>query len=1676
MALVRSFVRLSLAVSLFLLFSTAARSQILSIGDDTSVPVPGVGHDYIKLFDETVNPANGSVSLRIQVPMPTGRGLTIPFGFNYDSNGANHMVGNEKGGNIWLANAGYLSQGGWSYAVPRLNSTGFSVSGGSPPQSTWTCGYETNFMFQDANGGRHPLRLGSAYIVYANGDPDVCDPTVPNGGDEETVATLLNATQSFPSTATVSDRDGTIYYFSYILNHGETSGSTDLPSYIEDRNGNRIVITDTTSPNNSGTFSIADTANRTVISSSGFGPSGTTNSISVSGLTQPYKITWETVNASYSVPVTPLGTAPPIGYCSGIAGVSDSLVVVKSIALPNGQSYQFTYDSTYGLLKQIIYPTGASITYTWKINPNSEYAGLESAYGQTNYCQYQYGTPVLATRQVSFNGSTPALTQTFTYAPTTWETGGQTWSRKSTTVSAYDNILSKTAQTIYNYVPVAYDGSYNDPFGNVGYTVAAEVPTESSVVYYNWGNTTTPLRTINKTWYEQYAIENEQTVLDNGASSNTVYCYVGTSCAPNIPIQLQTKSEYGFTGSLARSTSYSYQSFLNTLGPISERPCSVVVSDGNSNRYAETDYFYDGTSSLCSAESAGGSTSAVANLPQNTHDETTFGPSVTTPRGNATKITKQCFVGSQSCTNSSTTATYDETGQILTSVNACGNASCSDVTATSYTTTYSYVDNYDSPPSANTNTYLTKITNPLGQYSSFKYKYSDGQLLQSTDPNGLITSYEYDIQPTGCSFQDYLDRLGQVNDPDGGVTTYCYNDTPSTPSVTTSKTINSSKTLVITSIMDGIGHVAHTQVTSDPQGFVYTDTAYDGSGNVYTVSNPYRSCGGADPTSSCGTTTYLYDTLKRKTSTAYQDGSVLTTAYCGPSTLVADPTLRWRRSVTDGLGRLVEVDEPNSLTAEVHSNGCVAGGDPIWVTSYTLDPLNNLTNVLQNGSHARTFTYDSLSRLLTSANPEVNTITYTYDANSNVQTKTDARAIETTYGYEALNREISRSYSNGDPTVTMSYDQSACLGLAACENIGHRTTRTDGTGSEEWAYEVNTTLSSERQDQRTLTIGSGTVTRVNKEYFDAAGNITQEIYPSGRIVNYTYDAAGRPSTAADSANGITYATGWQTGLPSGCVATAVCYTPQGSFYGLSIGQASYSTGLNIAHSYNSRLQPQEFRASSAAGNAIDITYNFVDSATGKNAGHVNGITNNLDSTRSQTFTYDQLNRVITAQTTSTYATSPAHCWGETYTFDAWANLDAITATTNSNYTGCTEESGFSYTADGNNHLAGFSYDGAGNTTSDTVYSTYLWDGENQLESVNGVSYTYDGDGRRASKAGSKLYWYGAGDEILAETDTSGNYLNDYIFFNGKRVAVLPAGSSAEYYVEDSLGSSRVLTNYAGTPCYDADFMPFGGERAYTNTCSQNYKFEGKERDAETGNDDFGARYYSNRFGRWLSADWSNAPAPVPYANITNPQTLNLYAMVVDDPETSADLDGHCCEAEAEVAQEEVDKIAGPLIDSAESAGPVTGAIAQVASEGVALGIAFYGLIDSFTSLNNARATLKMEEAKAANDLALRRLNAQASQRGKGNQRETQFERMTDDEVSRIARDKNDPRREAAKREEKARGQRRSSANREDKKKKKTPPVQPAKPDKAKTPAPPQPVPPVPVPVKPPPGGCPENSC
>jgi RHS repeat-associated protein len=87
-----------------------------------------------------------------------------------------------------------------------------------------------------------------------------------------------------------------------------------------------------------------------------------------------------------------------------------------------------------------------------------------------------------------------------------------------------------------------------------------------------------------------------------------------------------------------------------------------------------------------------------------------------------------------------------------------------------------------------------------------------------------------------------------------------------------------------------------------------------------------------------------------------------------------------------------------------------------------------------------------------------------------------------------------------------------------------------------------------------------------------------------------------------------------------------------------------------------------------------------------------------------------------------------------------------------------------------------------------------------------------------------------------------------------------------------------------------------------------WRFTGKERDAETGLDFFLARYYSAAQGRFLSPDEFKggpddaltgqdiiASGPLPYADIRNPQTLNKYAYVLNDPLRYVDPDGHSYE-------------------------------------------------------------------------------------------------------------------------------------------------------------------------------------
>ena len=116
-------------------------------------------------------------------------------------------------------------------------------------------------------------------------------------------------------------------------------------------------------------------------------------------------------------------------------------------------------------------------------------------------------------------------------------------------------------------------------------------------------------------------------------------------------------------------------------------------------------------------------------------------------------------------------------------------------------------------------------------------------------------------------------------------------------------------------------------------------------------------------------------------------------------------------------------------------------------------------------------------------------------------------------------------------------------------------------------------------------------------------------------------------------------------------------------------------------------------------------------------------------------------------------------------------------------------------------------------------------------------------------------------------------------------------TSVFYYFSDHLKMASVITDSAGTIKAESDYYPWGGELQFVNNDSNHYKFTGKERDSETGLDYFGARYYGNWLGRFITPDWNATPVPVPYADLTDPQTLNQYSYVRNIPTSKADVDG-----------------------------------------------------------------------------------------------------------------------------------------------------------------------------------------
>ena len=1500
---------LVLAASLIPLFNTQA--QITNVTNDTATPVEGAGHNYIKLLSETVNPASGSLSLRIQLPIPKSRGITIPFSLAYDSNSVHHLVPGyypNYGQAYWYSNTGYLAQGGWSYSIPQLSFSQFTIpdnvltgfTGQQPVYTVYNCYYATNYTFREASGGVHSLYLGAAWRDTSNEPPSCEAPSPAVGGDIEVSGSLTQPAATGPGAmdlpAAVYDNDGTVYTFPTITASTENPITYfSLPSTIEDRNGNVVKLT-TSGSGASLSLAVTDTAGRPAVSILGFGPSGTTNSVTTPEGT--YQITWTTTTASFSIPtptwVGPSGFPNEYDECFAIPAVSDTQTVISQIVLPNGQQYHFYYGSNpnpsfnnpYGMLSEIDYPSGGSVRYTWKLSDTqNELADYPGVY-DTNYlncstdpyqpcpaaaqdgCLYTYQTPVVASRQVSFNGSSTALVQTFQYN-TQWN--GTAWQYKTTNVTTTDDVINNNFVTVYKYLPITVG---NQPFSYT--TVPNQIAVENTVQYYNWGNNSSPLRTVTKSWLDQFRMQSQQTTLDNGQNSLINYIWSGDN--------ITEKDEYDYgQSSPSRKTITNYQTFPTTPHYIFDRPCQLITEDGSNNSYAETDYLYDGGTSTCGSAGTP-STTAVSNLPTGTHDETLFAPGSTTSRGNITTVTKKCL---QSCTNATTTYAYDETGQVLSATDPCGNSTCGDMSATSHTTSFSYADSYTVlsggansgyTPTHNTNAYLTKITNPLGQKSSFTYDYNNGQLTVSTDEN---------LQSTRFLYNDPFSRPTLVNYPDGGQTTLAYNDAPynpstPSPSVTTTKAMTTSTNLTTLAAADGLGHVVETLLTSDPDCSTgdRTDTTYDGEGHAHTVSNPY--CTTSDPT--YGITTYAYDSLGRATQVTHPDSTTVLTTYTGRATQVQDEgnangTQRVTRiSQSDALGRLNSVCEVSTSTLIGQNGASSACGQDIggqgFLTSYSYDVLDNLTGVTQGTMPSRTFSYDSRSQLISSVNPESNTATtpsvqtvpttYTYDANGNLATKTGplqnqtgTATVTTTYTYDALNRLTQKSYSDGTtPGAGFYYDS-----------------YTNWNGTNTVGRLVLSTAGSQ--------VG-GCIITFNS--YDPMGRITLQVQYLPVITNcasnfrlpYTYDLMGNMITANDA---------YQDDFTYGYNAAARLTSVTGSYHdaddpanlvsGTHYNAAGQITsdalgdGETETFTYTKRNQLQ---AESSVLNSTSIySYSLNFAANGDVTAANDSVNGNWN------YRYDEFNRLACSNLASngTCASPTSGTPTYAYVYDRFGNRWQQNGPSGGPYNFSTTFTGNA--TSNNNRMDLYTYDTAGNLLNNGTHS-YFYDAENRLIQVDGTlpyctsngasgsaataCYYYDANGRRIHRTGyfndncdstgKRDYVYDLNGHAIVEINDGGTACDAYLFVGDRQFSRLGGGTFFSH--ADWLGTIRLINSDAN-PTYGAQVctsLPFGDGLACNSYSSNVNHFTGKERDFESGLDNFGARYNASSMGRFMS--------------------------------------------------------------------------------------------------------------------------------------------------------------------------------------------------------------------------------
>jgi YD repeat-containing protein len=220
-----------------------------------------------------------------------------------------------------------------------------------------------------------------------------------------------------------------------------------------------------------------------------------------------------------------------------------------------------------------------------------------------------------------------------------------------------------------------------------------------------------------------------------------------------------------------------------------------------------------------------------------------------------------------------------------------------------------------------------------------------------------------------------------------------------------------------------------------------------------------------------------------------------------------------------------------------------------------------------------------------------------------VVSATDGRGQQIDYTYDILGRLVSAILAGrpASEAVTYTWDIAA---LSGSRGVGRLGRVVDSGTTVEYGYDHRGNVTTKRQR-----IGTGAWLTQSFTY-DLADRRTQITYPSGRIVNYTWNTLGRVTQVRTKASSAV--TAWTT------LSSGHSYESFGAITG-----ANYGNGLRMRQSWGNdgRLADRRLEVSATSVRLSSLTYQY------DNSDNITGITDMLDGSKSRTFGYDPVERL-----------------------------------------------------------------------------------------------------------------------------------------------------------------------------------------------------------------------------------------------------------------------------------------------------------------------------------------------------------------------------------------------------------------------------------------------------------------